>query len=51
MYLVFFYWDKSNIGTGAQSVLDAVGAEIAKNPPASVNVIGHADTSGPDDYN
>jgi OOP family OmpA-OmpF porin len=51
MYLVFFDWDRSNIGTGAQSVLDAVAQEIAKNPPTSVNVVGHADTSGPDDYN
>ncbi len=51
MYLVFFDWDRSNIGTGAQSVLDAVAAEVAKNPPAAINVVGHADTSGPDDYN
>lgn len=51
MYLVFFDWDRSDIGTGAQSVLDAVAAEVAKNPPASISVVGHADTSGPDDYN
>ncbi|MGB4106252.1 MAG: OmpA family protein [Alphaproteobacteria bacterium] len=51
MYLVFFDWDRSNIGTGAQSVLDAVAAEVAKNPPAAINVVGHADTSGPHDYN
>ena len=51
MYLVFFDWDKSNLGSGALSVLDSVAAEVAKNPPASVNVIGHADTSGPQDYN
>jgi OOP family OmpA-OmpF porin len=51
MYLVFFDWDRSNIGSGAQSVLDAVAAEVAKNPPASISVVGHADTSGPTDYN
>ncbi|MGB4058004.1 MAG: OmpA family protein, partial [Alphaproteobacteria bacterium] len=51
MYLVFFDWDRANLGTGAQSVLDAVAAEISKNPPASVNIVGHADTSGPRDYN
>ena len=51
MYLVFFDWDRADIGTGAQSVLDAVATEIAKNPPASVSIIGHADTSGPRDYN
>jgi OmpA-OmpF porin, OOP family len=51
MYLVFFDWDKSNLGQGALSVLDSVAAEVAKNPPASINVVGHADTSGPQDYN
>ncbi len=51
MYLVFFDWDRSDLGSGAQSVLDAVADEIAKNPPASINVVGHADTSGPTDYN
>lgn len=51
MYLVFFDWDRSNIGSGAQSVLDAVAAEVAKNPPAAISVVGHADTSGPTDYN
>ncbi len=51
MYLVFFDWDKSNLGSGAESVLDSVAAEVAKNPPATVNVVGHTDTSGPKDYN
>lgn len=51
MYLVFFDWDKANLGSGALSVLDAVAAEVSKNPPASINVVGHTDTSGPKDYN
>lgn len=51
MYLVFFNWDSSELGSGALNVLDAVADEVAKNPPTSVNVIGHADTSGPTDYN
>lgn len=51
MYLVFFDWDKSDLGAGALSVLDAVGTEVAKNPPSTINVVGHADTSGPQDYN
>jgi OOP family OmpA-OmpF porin len=51
MYLVFFDWDRSEIGSGAQSVLDAVASEVAKNPPSAINVVGHADTSGPTDYN
>lgn len=51
MYLVFFDWDKHNLGTGALSVLDSVSAEVSKNPPAGVNVVGHADTSGDAQYN
>lgn len=51
VYLVFFNWDESVLGSGALNVLDAVAAEVAKNTPAQINVIGHADTSGPIDYN
>lgn len=51
MYLVFFNWDKSDLGSGALNVLDAVADEVAKNPPSTVNVVGHTDTSGPQDYN
>lgn len=51
MYLVFFDWDSYKLGGGALSVLDAVGQEVAKNPPESVVVVGHTDTSGPKDYN
>lgn len=51
MYLVFFNWDSSDLGSGAANVLDAVAAEVAKNPPQTVNIVGHADTSGPTDYN
>jgi OmpA-OmpF porin, OOP family len=51
MYLVFFNWDSFELGSGALNVLDAVAAEVAKNPPSAVNVVGHTDTSGPDDYN
>ncbi len=51
MYLVFFNWDAADLSSGAISVLEAVAAEIKKNPPAQVNVLGHADTSGDPDYN
>lgn len=51
MYLVFFNWDAHDLNSGAQSVLEAVAAEIKKNPPKQVNVLGHADTSGDPDYN
>ncbi len=51
MYLVFFDWDKSDLGPGAQSVLDAVAAEAAKRSLNSVTIVGHADTSGSEGYN
>ena len=51
MYLVFFNWDSSKLGSGALNVLDAVANEVAKNPPATLNIVGHTDTSGSDRYN
>ncbi len=51
VYLVFFNWDASDLGSGALNVLDAVSDEVKKNPPRQINIIGHADTSGPGDYN
>lgn len=51
MYLVFFNWDKADLGSGALNVLDAVAEEVAKNPPTTINVVGHTDTSGPQKYN
>ena len=51
MYLVFFNWDKANLGSGALNVLDAVADEVAKNPPQTINIVGHTDTSGSQTYN
>ncbi|NCT41164.1 MAG: OmpA family protein [Alphaproteobacteria bacterium] len=51
MYLVFFNWDSSQLGSGALNVLDAVAEEVAANPPTSINVTGHTDTSGSTAYN
>lgn len=51
MYLVFFNWDSTKLGSGALNVLDAVAQEITKNPPNTINIVGHADTSGPTTYN
>lgn len=51
MYLVFFDWDQSTLGPGAQSVLDAVAAEVSKRSLNALTIVGHADTSGPQDYN
>ena len=51
MYLVFFNWDSSALGSGALNVLDAVATEINRNPPQTVSIIGHTDTSGSQRYN
>ena len=51
MYLVFFDWDSSVVGTGGASVLDAVVKEINNRGVARVNIVGHTDTSGPTTYN
>jgi OOP family OmpA-OmpF porin len=51
MYLVFFDFDKSTIGTGGQSVLDAVAAEIKNRNLTAVKVVGNTDTSGSNKYN
>lgn len=51
MYLVFFDFDQSTLGPGAQSVLDAVAAEVSKRSLNSVTVVGHADRSGSEAYN
>jgi len=51
VYLTFFNWNSSDLGSGAQSVLDAVAEEVKKNPPEMINIIGHTDTSGSHKYN
>ena len=51
MYLVFFDWDSTVLSSGALNVLDAVAEEVANNPPNTINVVGHTDTSGPQSYN
>lgn len=51
LYLVFFDFNKSNITSGADSVLDAVAAEVKKRGATTLEVIGHTDTSGSNAYN
>jgi OmpA-OmpF porin, OOP family len=51
MYLVFFDWDQSTLTSSALNILDVVANEVRANPPAAVVIVGHADTSGPADYN
>jgi OOP family OmpA-OmpF porin len=51
MYLVFFDFDKSNVGDGGASVLEAVVTEISSRPISRVIITGHTDTSGSKQYN
>lgn len=51
MYLVFFDWDKYDINSGASAVLDSVAQEVKSRTLNGVNVVGHADKSGTDEYN
>lgn len=51
MYLVFFDFDKSDIGPGAANVLDAVAQEVKSRNLTALHVVGHADASGPNKYN
>lgn len=51
MYIVFFDWDSSKLTAGALNVLDAVAQEVASNPPNTLNLSGHTDTSGATTYN
>jgi len=55
MYLVFFVFDKSNISEGARDVLETVYEESMRmmrdGEEKTVKIIGHTDSSGPNDYN
>jgi OmpA-OmpF porin, OOP family len=51
-YIVLFDFDKSNINTAGQAVIDQVLADAAaKGVPVSISATGHADRSGSEDYN
>lgn len=50
-YLVFFEFDQSNLTPEAQQVLDQAAAAAQNMQPTVINVTGHADRSGPADYN
>lgn len=48
---VYFDWDKHNIRPGEREKLDNAISNIFQANPPLVIVAGHADTSGPADYN
>jgi OOP family OmpA-OmpF porin len=50
-YIVLFDFDRSNINNAGQAVLDQVLAEAAKTGGVRISATGHADRSGPEDYN
>jgi OOP family OmpA-OmpF porin len=52
MFIVFFDWDRFDITSGANDVLDAVAQEVnARQDVRGIVLVGHTDTSGPTDYN
>ncbi len=52
MFIVFFDWDRNDITSGANDVLDAVAQEvIARKDLRGIVIVGHTDTSGPTRYN
>lgn len=51
IYLIFFDFDKSNIENGGMNVINTVADEINSRSLNSVVITGHADSSGPQDYN
>jgi OOP family OmpA-OmpF porin len=50
-YIVLFDFDRSNINQAGQAVLDQVLADAAKMGGVHISATGHADRSGPEDYN
>ena len=50
LYTVFFDWDRAGINPVAERVINAIVADWAGNPDA-LQLIGHADRSGPGPYN
>lgn len=52
MYLVFFDFDSSKIGSGGNNVLDAIAEEVINREQMNgLTIIGHTDSSGPKSYN
>jgi len=50
-YLVFFDFDKTNIRTDAESILDRVAEAVVELGSGEVSLTGYTDTAGPDEYN
>lgn len=50
-YIVFFDWDKSDITSEAETILDSAITAYAGCNSAPVKLTGHTDRSGSDQYN
>lgn len=50
-FIVYFDFDRSNLNAAGSAVMNEVMAAIAKHPGTPISVTGHADRSGPEDYN
>ncbi len=50
-YLVFFAWDRADISPVARQVLEQVAADFKAGRMVRLHLAGHADRSGPEDYN
>jgi outer membrane protein OmpA-like peptidoglycan-associated protein len=50
-FMVFFDWDRSDLSAQAQQTLQQVASTYKQRGSARVVATGHADKSGPDNYN
>lgn len=50
-YPVFFDWDKADLKPEAMVIVREVAANVDRMPVARIQATGHADRSGPDEYN
>ena len=51
VYFVFFDWDSSVVTAAGQQIIDTVVADWNVEGMPTVDVVGHTDTSGPQNYN
>ena len=49
--IVFFDWDDASVNEGASQVLNLVNSKFGDFKDGQISLIGHTDTSGPNDYN
>jgi hypothetical protein len=50
-FMVFFDWDRSNLSAQAESTLQQAADTYRRTGAARVTATGHADRSGPENYN